>query len=264
MNFLIFSILVLAPFLSWPQDVSTLSTSIESQAAATELKDRTLLFNPVVGVTPRTVPKWKVTFQRSALNNLNTTFLANTISIGVHDRVDFGSAPVWYVTDTHRFNYSLKYNFWRSEKVDAALALAQSRNELVLSGPEKANMYFNTSQFSIVFHPEWLRSSVGLFYTLSESYLEAKDPLIKTFTRRFKQEFGLDWQFPLPKDQWLTLGFARLRDQGFSAYEETSAGAGLAYSIFRRAKLFSRPSIGYYSNQTGKSYWTFSTSFYEI
>lgn len=219
-------------------------------------------FNPLVSSDARTVPQGKVTYSRSTVANVNSSFLANSLNLGVLPRVEIGTAPVFYLSRDHKFNFTTKLNFYRGSQFDWALSYSEVRfnvaidnvgTELILSGMQLATNW----------HPTFTPVSVSAFYGSVCGNLNSGSYLVLAYSFRCRDEMGLDFQIPTAENQWLTLGIGRLRNLGYSPYEEITNGVGLSYSIFLPRKFFSRPSLGLYAAQKQKLLFLFSTTFTE-
>ena len=230
-------------------------------------RENKIIFNPVVSVSARTLDQWKVAFQKAAGANVNTNFLANSLSFAVLPRLEVGTVPVFYISAEHHLNYNLKVNFWRGESVDWAFAYAETRFRTKIettTGTETPDLIMKASELILNLHPEGAPVSASVFASSICGYVDSRDSLVFIYSISCKNELGVDVQIPLEERQWITLGSGSLRDAGFSPYEKTHQGVGAAWTIYRPEKLFSRPSLGaYYTPERGSVLYLVSTTFYE-
>lgn len=226
------------------------------------------LFNPVATSNSRTLGQWKVAFQRNPGANLNSNILVNSLSLGVSERFEVGVVPIFYGMESHKSNFNLKYNFWRGEDADWALNLSETRfiTEIkdVDGNMEKPDLILTTVGLSTNFHPDYMDSVVSAFISQSCGRINSKNGLVLVYSMKCTAEYGFDWQIPVKDRQWVTLGWAQLRQTGFSAYEPLQSGFGAAYSVRFPGALISRPSVGvYYTPDDGNMAALVSTTFYE-
>ncbi|MGE3611107.1 MAG: hypothetical protein AB7I27_16065 [Bacteriovoracaceae bacterium] len=224
-------------------------------------------FHPVTSIKSRTIKKGTIAFNRSPLGNINSTFLVNTLNYGAFSRFEIGTAPLFYTSKDHKYNYVLKLNFWKSDWIDWSLAYGETRfrTHITYTNGEKENpdMILESSQLALNLHPPEKKYSIGLFYTFITGQINSKNIFVLASSLKYQREYGMDIQYQVKENQWLTLGLANLRDTGISPYENTSNGVGGAYTWFREKQLLSRPSVGIYQSFKGEVQLLFATTFYE-
>lgn len=229
-------------------------------------------FNPVVGISARTLSPGHFAFQRAPIYNINSSFLLNSVTLSIIDRFEVGTTPSYYFStkSPSYLNYMLKFNFYSSEYSDWTLSYAENRlkqnfttaiGETGETGVYKINL--NSVQLATNFYPDFMNVDLGFFVSSicasSQILFKEQDQLGSAC----KFEYGADAQWPLQSNQWITFGSALLRENGFTPFEEKAIGVGAAYSIYRPGSLISRPSLSYYATSVGNGFWTFSTTVYE-
>jgi len=243
------------------------AVGLGQETSAVDALNQKPVFNAVTTAPARTLPKWKVAFQRSPGANINTTLLANSLSLGVLPRLEVGTAPVFFLSPQHRYNFNFKVNFWKGDWIDWGYAYSETRFRMNLQtfyGEENPDLIMHTSSLLVNLHPDAWPFQASLFVANSCGYIDAKDAFVFIYTFQCREEAGIDVQIPVRDRSWLTLGHATLREAGLSPYESTALGWGAALSTYRPGEFFSRPSVGlYYVPATGSTMALLSTTFYE-
>ncbi len=223
-------------------------------------------FNPVTTINARTIQRGTLAFGRAPLGNINSTFLANSLNFGLFSRVEVGTAPIFYTSPEHQINYVVKLNFWRGDWVDWTYVFGQNifrtKIEKTNGDPERTRLEMTANQLALNFHPPGSKASLGVSGTQSCAHVDSDDGFVRLGTFRCVGEVGLDLQYEVLDERWLTLGYGRMRDTGITPYEELSTGVGAAFTWTRPEKLFSMPSLGLYRTFTGNTLLLVSTTFY--
>jgi hypothetical protein len=128
---------------------------------------------------------------------------------------------------------------------------------------EKLDINSTALQLAVNIHSPYTPWAMGFSLTNACGYLNSKNKQLKTASSKCTGETGIDLQRAIADNKWITVGYGRLRDVGFSPYEPLVTGLGGAYSMFRPKTFFSRPSLGYYQNFNGNGFLLLSTTFYE-
>ncbi|MEK2690832.1 hypothetical protein [Bdellovibrio sp. GT3] len=237
-------------------------------AYAEEKTESLYKFNPVTSASARTLPQWHVAFQKAGGANINSNFLANSLSIGILPRFEMGVIPLFY-TNKNSSNYTGKVNFWKGDQVDWAFSFTEARfrteikqNAQVIERPD---LILRSMQLGLNYRIPDSDFTISPFVTSVSGYLNSKDAVAFIYSYEIKTEWGLDMQWNFQDRQWLTLGYGFLRNSGISAYEMMSSGFGFAWSFFRPKELFSRPSVGlYYTPETANTLFLATSTFYEF
>ena len=230
---------------------------------------RRIIFNPVVSTTARTLPQWQVGFQRSSGANINSNMLANSLSVGVFPRLEFGVVPLFYATASGSSNFTGKLNFYKSDEIDGALSFTETRFRSSVktdAGPtEHPDLVLHSAQLGFNFHPEGSDFTISPFINRVTGYMDSANVYTYVDSLETKTEWGTDIQWQFKDREWITVAYGFLRDAGLSPYENMNTGMGVAWSQFRPKEMFSRPSVGvYYSPNTGNIQYLVSTTFYEL
>lgn len=245
------------------------ASPLEEPAAEYTSSERDLtynnaIFNPVTTLSARTLKPGRLGFQRAAGSNIHSSALVSSLSVGVFPRFEIGTIPVYYLIPEHNMNVNAKLHFWKSENVDWAITFSHVRFDGDLPGGAVAKSYTNSRAFVVNLHPIGQRWSFGATIGDVCSYTD-DDKLAIIYTFKCRTEGGIDLQVPVNKNQWVTVGISRLRDEGASAYEDVNTGAGFAWSKARPGKFISRPSLGiYFVPQTDDVLYLATTTFFEV
>lgn len=249
----------------------TVSFAASAQSEWDPAPPRRIIFNPVVSTTARTLPQWQVGFQRTSGANINSTMLANSLSVGVFPRMEVGVVPLFYATAQGSSNFTGKLNFYKSDEVDGALSFTETRFRSELKDEstgdimDRPDLVLHSSQLVFNYHPEGSDFTISPFLNRVSGYRDSSN--VMTFVRSLetKTEWGVDLQWQMKDREWLTLAYGFLRNAGLSPYEDMNSGMGVAWSQFHPKEMFSRPSVGvYYSPNTGNIQYLVSTTFYEL
>lgn len=261
---ILFLLVFTSPLATWAQSLD-LDYKPKKKAEPVQRE----LFNPLVSTTARTLPKWKVGFQRSGGANINTNLLNNALSVGVMERLELGTAPVFYVSSPGSFNYMAKVNFYRGDSIDWSATYAESRfeGEVVERGvvTENPNLVLRSLNVGFNTRPVAMPNvTISPFLNTVCTYLDSSESRTYAKSLECKTEWGLDWQYRYDFNKWLTFAYGQVRKSGISAYEDLHPGYGLAWSMFRSNAFISRPSVGlFHTPDTNNTLLLVSTTFYE-
>ena len=231
------------------------------------LRKQTL--TPHITVATKTGEQWDVNLQRTVGANLNTNLLLSSLTLAVYTRVEIGTVPLFYLIPEHNFNFSIKYNFWRTKHfiwsvgssfLDFALDTAE------LPPPytnREASLFLQSHQLALNYFPEWTRLKFGLSYTNIQSSITGLNDTIRDLSAEDQNEAGMDITYSFNDPIDVTFGFGGLREAGISASEKVRFGFGSSIRWYRPEKLFSTPTIGIqYTPETGSVQFLVSTKIY--
>ena len=234
--------------------------------AESETEDRDIRFTPHITSEAWTNPQWSVSLQRSVGSNLNTDFLLSSLNLSVTDRLEIGTSPLFYFTNTHIFNLSAKYNFWRAKKFLWSVGLNTASFNLEDDGGEQLESKLNLLSFQILLNylPNWTRLKFGANLNYVEASLtDFESGNDDELLLDGQWEFGVDISSPFNKNKEITLGLGWLRESGISALEEVEFGFGLSFRIYRPKKFISSPTLGlHYGIDSENTSFLISTTFY--
>ena len=223
-------------------------------------------FNPVTSIAARTQPVGSFSIQRAPVGNINSSMLSQSLSYSLLPRLEIGTAPLFYFSAKHRYNYVGKYNFWRNQDIDWAVSLSESRYRTEFSQDstiETADLIMRAAQIAFNYYPQNSQWVIAGFTTSMCGYIDSKNPFVYIESLSCQQEYGMDIQAPLEKNSTFSFGIANLRQAGYSPWEEMSPGMGAAYSLSRQGAFFSRPSFGVYQSIRGQTLFLLSTTIKE-
>ncbi|MBT4793384.1 MAG: hypothetical protein HON90_17565 [Halobacteriovoraceae bacterium] len=224
------------------------------------------MFNPIATINATTVDKGKFSFARAPLGNLNTTFLASSLNYGLFDRFEIGTAPIFYLSSEHKGNYNLKALVYDGDITKWSFSAGSLifETEIENNGEiENPDVEMSIVQLAVNIHVPDSLFTVGLSAGRSCGQIDSKNVYVKIYSFRCKDETGFDLQYQYNDDLWITLGQGRNREAGITPYESIVNGYGAAVTLFRKAKLISRPSLGYYVSENGENMFLMTTTFYE-
>ncbi len=240
-----------------------------SFSIANETTPTTVNFTPHISFNATTRPQWSLSLGRSAGANLNTNFLLSALTFSVLDRLEVGTVVAFYGQSSHKYNWNVKYNFYRGDEVQWAIGYSHVRfkvdNVGLSPSLQNKDLEFGISSILIAtnYKPSFVGLKLGVFYNTITQKLENADALTEIYSYEAKHEFGIDISHPYKKNIDITIGAGWLRDSGLSANEEVNFGFGPSVRYYRPKKLFSSPTVGlHYTPDTNKFQYLFSTSIY--
>lgn len=230
-------------------------------------------FTPHISAEAFTRPKGKFSFQRSVGANLNTNLLLSSFTYAISNRVEIGTVFGNYFYDLHQWNFTVKYNFWRTKQFLWSLGYSFSDNKLDKSelDPSLQNLdlrfFIGALQLLFNYLPENLPFKFGVNYNVVVTNLNGlSEEDEESLVLGEASEFGLDISYSFSSYQQpfdITLGLGWLRQDGVTALEDVEFGFGLSLRWYRPKKLLSSPTVGaHYSPDTGAKEFLFSSSFY--
>jgi hypothetical protein len=224
------------------------------------------LFHPLASINARTIQKGTLSLGRAPLGNLNSDFLTSSLNFGVFERLEIGTAALFYAIPEHKYNFVFKYNFYQGENFDWSLIHGETvfRTKIENNDEvEKPDIKMDSTQLAMNYHPKNSKWALGLSGTMSCGQVKSKNAMIRLYSYRCEAEHGVDLQYHTFRNQWMTIGHGKMRESGISPFESTVSGAGAAYTWFRENKFLSRPSIGLYQHFRQNLMFLFTTTFYE-
>jgi hypothetical protein len=220
-----------------------------------------VFFNPVTTITSRNIKKNTFSISRGPMGNINSTFLISSLNYGLFSRLEIGTAPLFYLSPEHKYNYIFKTNFYRGEYFDWSVAFSENRFRVKLQN-EHSVLKMSSGQLAFNFHPPNQPWAIGGSYTNVCGYIDSANKLVFIYSYKCTEEYGFDIQYSLNDNKWVTLGTGKMRDGGLAPYELAHRGIGLAYTQFFEKKFFSRPSLGVYRHND-KNVFLISSTIYE-
>ena len=221
-------------------------------------------FTPHLTIDARTRRPGKVSFQRAPGANINTGVLLSSVTVAVAPRIELGSMPVFYALKEHRYNYNVKWNFWKGDLIDWSFGYSQFSSEVRIEDDvESKALKFDNSASQIAFnlHPKWTRFIFSASYSGALTRITG-DKLIELYTTRQISDFACDLSYPVSRRLDVTVGAGSLRETGFSAYEDRKFGFGASTGVYFPNGFISKvalgthyvPSIGQFQTLLGLSF----------
>lgn len=246
---------------AWAQNSTTAEKSVQIPTK--------IVFNPVTSIEARTLEPLRIAFQKSPSANINSSFIGNSLSIGVFSRFEVGIIPIYEVSSPGS-NFTAKLNFYKGDEATWVFAFSEVRFTSAIynsSGVllEQPDFRLTSASLAWNYRPRWIpQFTFSPFATNVCGYLDSADAITFVYSFSCQTEWGLDVQYQIKDNQWVTLGYGHLRDTGNSPYEEMNSGFGAAWSMARPGKFFSRPSVGFYYRPDDQNMMgLISTTFFE-
>ncbi|MCO5114643.1 MAG: hypothetical protein M9899_10790 [Bdellovibrionaceae bacterium] len=227
-------------------------------------------FTPHITAEAVTRPKGKFAVQRAVGANLKTHALFSSTTYAVLNRIEIGTILTYYFLENHRYNFNIKYNFYRGKEFFWSLgySLTNYKVETVDDGSststyEGVDLEFMALQFLFNYIPQHSRFKFAANLNILDAILHNWDGTDRKMLLGLTSELGVDISYSFDEPYDLTFGFGWLREAGMSALEERAFGFGASVRWYRPEKLFSSPTIGvHYTPQNGQIEPLFSTTFY--
>ncbi|MEK6555123.1 MAG: hypothetical protein AABZ31_07785, partial [Bdellovibrionota bacterium] len=201
--------------------------------------------------------------------NVYTSFLTNSLSMGVFNRFQIGTAPVFYAADEHEHNFNFKTNFIRRRYFQFGFGFSQFRfrlknNEVQeIDGSIKKNINIDLNFVFITMNYREPGSKYAFGYNFSYGETNSNSALIdNALATEFKRrtEWATDISYKI-SDIWLTtFGIGEQREDIFEIKSERLMGYGLSFTYLQPTVWFPRLTYGlHFAPANGKS--TFLLSF---
>jgi hypothetical protein len=271
--FILFAQIVRAETVAPKTNVSTdTSTPYEEvNASALEIADPyfTERFYTHITTQARTLRPGKFAFETFPGGNVYTSFLANSLSVGVFNRLQVGTAPAFYAGEDHVHNFNFKTNYIRRRYFQLGYGFSQFRFRLKnsevteLDGLIKKNINIDLNFIFVTtnYRNPGSRWSYGynFSYGVANSNSAVIDNALQTEFKR-RTEWAADLSYKL-SDIWLTtFGMGEQREDIFEIKSERLMGYGLSFTYLQPTVWFPRLTYGvHFAPAKGKS--TFLLSF---
>lgn len=221
-------------------------------------------FNAIASLNTKTLSSGTFSIGKAPLGNLNSSIFTSSINVGLFDRFEIGTAPIFYSYETHKRNYNFKILVFDGEYLDWSL----SGGEIILNHFDQ----IETSNVTTEMHLAQLAVNINIpdsRYKVGMSTAQSCGTVVSNYQNqeikisKCTNEFGIDLQYEIQDNLWLTLGRGRMRETGITPFENVTEGFGAAITIFRKSKFLSRPSLGHYISENGQNTTIVTTTFYE-
>jgi hypothetical protein len=224
-------------------------------------------FHPVTTINAHTIPKGTFAMSRAPIGNISTTFLVSSVNYAIGERVEIGTSPLFYAIPKHKHNFMVEYNFWRSQSIDWAMTFGKlvfDNSYDHLGVTRKAEVDMTSLQVALNLHLPDKQWMLGLSNNSAcGSVKDEHNKIVEILTYRCVTEIGIDFQWSLENDRWITFGYGRQREAGITPFEMLQTGVGFTYSWRRPGKFISRPSIGLYQVEDNGGFLIVNSTFNE-
>lgn len=260
--------LLLLPLFSFIRPVMAQIKQTQKPPALEEAEE--LRFTPHITAEAYTRKKGKFAFQRSVGANLKTNLLLTSTTYAITNRMEIGTTLMYYLIDTHRWNATFKYNFWRTKQYlwSFGFSFFESNLETTDMDPSLQNLDLkvSVSSFQILFNylPIGSKFKYGVNYnTIVTSLYGLSEDEDNDLLLGSASEFGVDISYNFKQAYDITIGLGWLREQGVTALEEVEFGFGPSVRWYRPEKFLSSPTAGvHFTPKTSAVEFLLSSSFY--
>ena len=261
--------LCLWPMCLWADESTPAEAKVQKKVLENASYERAR-FTPHITAEAVTRPKGKFAVQRAVGANLNTHMLFSSTTYAILNRVEIGTTLMHYFIENHRYNFNIKYNFYRGKEFFWSFGYSLTNYKVDTigdgSGPpidEDIELEYMALQLLFNYIPINSRFKFSVNFNILDATLHNWDGDDGELLLGLTSELGVDISYSFDEPYDLTFGFGWLREAGMSALEERAFGFGASVRWYRPEKLFSSPTIGvHYTPQNGQIEPLFSTTFY--
>lgn len=211
----------------------------------------------------RTLSPGKVAFETFPGANMYTSFLLNSLSVGLTNHIQVGTTPLLFTSDSHQFNLNLKINPIKKRYFQFGYGVSYFRFDLSESDAENINgvpvneididLYFAYVAFN--YRDPGSKFSFGYNYSRGQTRSNSaaiNDALSKEFKRRSEWAFDTSYRYD---DRWaVTTGFGEQREELFEIASRRIFGFGFSITHLAPRKRFPRITAGlHYSPEAEKT-----------
>jgi hypothetical protein len=258
-----------APKTNVSTDTSTPYEEVNSSAPEIQDPYFTERFYTHLTTQARTLRPGKVAFETFPGGNVYTSFLANSLSVGVFSRFQIGTVPAFYTVKELSHNFNFKTNFIRRRYFQLGFGFSQFRfrlqnnevKELDGSIIKDINVDLNFVFLAANYRAPGSRWSYGYNYSYGETFSNS-DAIDKALRAEFKRrtEWATDVSYKLSNIWLTTFGMGEQREDIFEIKSERLMGYGLSFTYLQPTVWFPRLTYGFhFAPANGKS--TFLLSF---
>jgi hypothetical protein len=211
-------------------------------------------FHPHITSKASTLKQYKVAFGTLPGLSGYSSISYNSLSFGLIDRLQLGTSPLVYLIDEHHYNFNLKWNFYRGQKINWALSYStfQFKKDQGVTvykkdgSPTIIDRYsFNALGIIINAFPEADRFRVGFSFSIFD-YKTGDEALNKELENvKRPMEMMLDFDAHLIKNLRLTFGIGRTRSGPFDAFKsKLPFGFGTTFTWLKKQGILQPIAIG--------------------
>ena len=229
-----------------------LCISLSTQAA----KDGHPLFASHISTPASTIPSWSWAFQIFPGANGMNSMVANSLSLGLFNRLEIGTVPVLYAYKYHRSNFNIKYNFYKGEKWVWAAGFSTFRfkfpNGFEVTEKDGTVTYvdqFDFNVFGLALNRYFSGTPFSLGCNFNVISFKTKSDVVNKQLEN--EKFPLEWIVDFATDMnpiIVTIGMGQTRANFFDDANRRSLpfGMGATVTYLRQSNWFHRLSLGYH------------------
>lgn len=206
------------------------------------------VFTPHLTAPAATVRSGAIAFQAFPGANGLQSFLSNALLIGLFHRLEIGSAPVFYFSEQHKYNFGAKVNFFKSSQLHMAFGGSHFAFETGSSLPDGSPAVVEQYQLTYgLFALNWFftdRASIGVNF--AKPWIKSSSALLtEALGEKQKIEWFVDVAYQITDKLAFTPGFGILRLRTLDPQSPIPFGVGGTFNLVRkRTGTFARVSLG--------------------
>ena len=133
------------------------------------------VYYPHITINSTTLKPGQVSFQTTPGGSITSTFLINSLSVGVLQRLEIGTIPIFYLNNQHKYNFNLKWNYYKSKTFRASLGYTRILFDLSkgdFQGFQNPPTEYTLTYFSFSFNYlfEMINLQIGFTFNRAASY----------------------------------------------------------------------------------------------
>lgn len=203
----------------------------------------TTLYRPHVTVSSKTIKKNSFAYKLAPGASITHHLLINSLSYGLFERVEIGTIPIFYPDNIHRYNYNIKYNFYRSKKVSSSIGFSRLIFDL---SKEKSSIANPPTEFAINYISFSINFDIGdsdyySAFTFNRASSYANNSAFSQ-TYEVNDEWALDLGKKINEDYSITIGIGEHKT---GVTEPTNSfGFGSTITITKKYRYLSNIGLG--------------------
>jgi hypothetical protein len=185
---------------------------------------------------PETLKPGKLALENAPGASMSSSVIVSSLGIGLWNRFQLGTIPIFYTLKDHKYNYNIKYQFVRGEAFN--VSLGYSRIQFQFPDNYDYQLNFISLSASLLKLSEYFK--VGLTYNRASGY--SKKSLIYTY--KTEDEWAIDieekgWDKIVP-----TFSLNKTYQKGSSLLGTTYLGSGVSVAYAYEWWKLKTPSLG--------------------
>lgn len=211
-------------------------------------------FSPHLSVRAQTLESGAFAFEPFPGANGHNALLLNSFSVGVTSFLQLGTVPLFYASASHRQNWNLKLNAYRSENLDIGFGLSSfsirltDRDSILERDGQRTMDPFVDLQFlflALNWQPDLREISFGFNYAFPR--VTSNSPLLEEILRgqtQSQREWNVEMEWRYSETRSVTFGLSELRLETFEIASPFLFGYGASWTFKRKGRWFPRISLG--------------------